>query len=91
MSTHTLTHSTPKWSFEGNREIRENKDDWIKSNFSYILLLLQGFFLNGSISLDSGGHFNGESTLHQERTKIIGLNQISASFYFFCQGDFWMI
>lgn len=47
---------------EGNREIRENKDDWIKSNFSYILLLLQGGFLNGSISLDSGGHFNGEST-----------------------------
>lgn len=46
------------------------------------------FFLNGSISLDSGGHFNGESTLHQERTKIIRLNQISASFYFFCQGDF---
>lgn len=73
---------------EGNREIRENKDDWIKSNFSYILLLLQGFFLNGSISLDSGGHFNRESTLHQERTKIIRLNQISASFYFFCQGDF---
>lgn len=48
----------------------------------------KGFFLNGSISLDSGGHFNGESTLHQERTKIIRLNQISASFYFFCQGDF---
>lgn len=88
MSTHTLTHSTPKWSFEGNREIRENKDDWIKSNFSYILLLLQGFFLNGSISLDSGGHFNGESTLHQERTKIIRLNQISVTYYFFCKGYF---
>lgn len=55
---------------------------------TYILLLLQGGFLNGSISLDSGGHFNGESTLHQERTKIIRLNQISASIYFFCQGDF---
>lgn len=67
MSTHTLTHSTRKWSFEGNREIGENKDDWIKSNFSYILLLLQGFFLNGSISLDSGGHFNGESTYYIKR------------------------
>lgn len=86
--THSHTQHVSELSFEGNREIRENKDDWIKSNFSYILLLLQGFFLNGSISLDSGGHFNGESTLHQERTKIIRLNQISASFYFFCQGDF---
>lgn len=68
-----LTHSHTQHVSEASketREIGENKDDWIKSNFSYILLLLQGFFLNGSISLDSGGHFNGESTLHQERTKI---------------------
>lgn len=86
-----LTHSHTQHVSEASKEtekLERTKMIGLNQISATFYFFYKGFFLNGSISLDSGGHFNGESTLHQERTKIIRLNQISASFYFFCQGDF---